>query len=100
MAEELLDELNVGLSEEEKADLENMITAFKAERETDHSELSMTEMKAKLSDMNERMIQMGESILKFDRRMKSFHEIIRLFFQKGEIMNERIGFIIESMRKP
>ena len=99
MAEELLDELNVGLSEEEKADLENMIKAFKEERETDISELSVAEMQAKLAAMNDRMIQMGESILKFDRRMKSFHEIIRLFFQKGEIMNERIGYIIESMRK-
>jgi hypothetical protein len=49
--------------------------------------------------MNDRMIQMGESMLEFDRRMKSFNEIIRLFFQKGEIMNERIGYIIESMRK-
>ena len=94
-----MDELNVGLSEEEKADLESMIKAFKEERETDISELSVTEMKAKLAVMNDRMVQMGESILTFDRRMKSFHEIIRLFFQKGEIMNERIGYIIESMKK-
>ena len=87
------------MSEEEKADLENMIKAFKEERDTAMSELSLAEVQDKLAAMNERMIQMGESILKFDGRMKSFHEIIRLFFQKGEIMNERIGYIIESMKK-
>jgi ABC-type uncharacterized transport system ATPase subunit len=99
MAEEFLDELNVGLSEEEKADLENMIQAFKEERSATVSEPSLTDVQEKLDVMSDRMIQMGETILKFDRRMTAFHEIIRLFFKKSEIMNERIGYIIESLRK-
>jgi len=98
MAEEILDELNVGLSDEEKADLENMIQAFKEERSAAISDPSSKEMQEKLVAMSDRMIQMGETILKFDRRMSAFHEIIRLFFKKSEIMNERIGFVIETMK--
>jgi len=98
MAEDILDELNVGLSEEEKADLESMIQAFKEERAAAVSDPSLAEVQEKLDAMSDRMIQMGETILKFDRRMSAFHEIIRLFFKKSEIMNERIGYVIESMR--
>ncbi len=98
MAEEILDELNVGLSDEEKTDLENMIKAFKEERAAAISDPSSKEVQEKLVAMSDRMIQMGETILKFDRRMSAFHEIIRLFFKKSEIMNERIGFVIETMK--
>jgi hypothetical protein len=99
MADDILDELNVGLSDEEKADLENMIKAFKEERAAVIAEPSFAEVQDKLNAMSDRMVQLGETILKFDRRMTSFHEIIRLFFEKSEVMNERIGFIIATLKK-
>jgi hypothetical protein len=98
MADDILDELNVGLSDEEKADLENMITAFKEERAAAIAAPSLADIQGKLNAMSDHMVQLGETILKFDQRMTSFHEIIRLFYQKSEIMHERIGFIIASLR--
>jgi hypothetical protein len=99
MTEEILEQLNVGLSDEEKNDLENMIKAFREEGAGTISDLSLTELQEKFVTVNNHLVQMGETILKFDRRMHAFHEIIRLFFQKSEIMNERIGYVIESLKK-
>ncbi len=98
MVEEFLDELNVGLSDEERTDLEDMINAFKEERSAAIADPSLSEVQDKLVAMSDRMIQMGETLLKFDRRMSAFHEILRLFYQKSEIMNERIGFVIQTMK--
>jgi hypothetical protein len=39
---------------------------------------------------------MGEIVLKINKRMDAFYEIIQLIHQKSEIMNQRIDVLIES----
>jgi len=48
--------------------------------------------------MSKRLAQLGAMLLKHDARMKSFHEIMRLYYQKSEAMNKRMDAIIESIK--
>ena len=90
MAEDMLPELNVGLSEAEKDDLARMIQAFRRERPATEKEVSPAELQARLEGLQERMAQLGDWLLKVDRRMDAFHDLLRLFFKKSELMHQRI----------
>jgi hypothetical protein len=39
---------------------------------------------------------MGEIVLKINKRMDAFYEIVQLIHQKSDIMNQRIDMLIES----
>ena len=44
------------------------------------------------------LAQLGDMLLKFDEKMKSFYEIIHLYFKKDEILNRRIDDIVKIMK--
>ena len=50
-----------------------------------------------LDTLNKRLADLTRMFLTLDRRMKPLYEIIRLTYQKSEILNERINTIIESL---
>ena len=90
MTDENQTEIIVGLSDGEKKDLENLITAFREKESSDvHNQIK---------SMSAKLAQFGDILLKFDTKIKSFYEILLLSYKKGEMMNRRIDTIIEIMK--
>lgn len=98
MDNEIQTELNVGFSEEEKEDLERLITEFKGKQSLSISGMTLEDVQNQIRSMGERFAQLSEMLLKFDTRLKSLYTISRLSYQKSEDMNERIDAIIKSIR--
>jgi len=88
--------LNMGLSEEERQDLEKMIGEFQQARP--HAEMDIDSLQNQIEEMNKRMAYLTNMFLTIDRRMKPLYEIIRLTFEKSEILNQRINAIIDAIR--
>jgi len=98
MGEEFQPELDVGLSEEEREDLETLIKTFRHELPVIASDANVEELQQQVQEMTAYIARLSEMVLKFDTRMKSYYEIIRLFYQKSEKMNERINVIIKYLK--
>ena len=86
----------MGLSEQERRDLEKMIGEFQQSRS--HEQPDMVSIQNQIEAINKRMAYLTNMFLTIDRRMKPLYEIIRLTFEKSEILNERINAIIESLQ--
>ncbi len=96
MTEKKQEGFDLGLSDEEKADLESMISDFSADRSTQPALTPETDLQGKVDELHKIFSQMGEIVLKINKRMDAFYEIIQLIHQKSEIMNKRIDMLIES----
>ncbi len=90
-------EINIGLSEEEKLDLEKLIDDFQ-EVESSSDDTASLSIDDQIKALNNRMAQLSQLILSLDRRMKPLYEIVRLSLEKNEILNQRIKTIIDSLR--
>ena len=96
MAEKKQDGFDLGLSDEEKADLENMISDFNADRSEEPPSAPDIGRQDNVNDLHKKFSQMGEIVLKINKRMDAFYEIIQLIHQKSEIMNKRIDMLIDA----
>ncbi len=90
--------LNVGLSEQEMRDLQQLITEFQNERLQHHPHDSIAEIQKQIDTINKRLAYLTNMFLTLDRRIKPLYEITRLNYQKSEILSQRINILIESMR--
>jgi hypothetical protein len=95
MSDDTWAELNAGLSEDEKADLDQMITAFRSQTSSEAAVESNAQ--PQLEDLAERIAQLGEMVLKFDDRLNALVEILRLSHQKSELIKETIDTLIASI---
>jgi hypothetical protein len=84
----------VGLSDEEIDDLAKLITSLKEDPALARSEGAFEAFQKKMEATAQHLIQLGDIILRFDRSLKSFYEILRLSHKKSEIMNERIDTLM------
>lgn len=91
-------EFNIGLSEEEKSDLEIMIGEFQKTRDALNPAPDFGSLQKQIEKMNKRMAYLTTMFLTLDRRMKPLYETIRLTYEKSELLNQRINAIIESLR--
>ena len=89
MVDENQTEFSVGLSDEEKEDLENLIKAYRDEQFLFSPDADLEDIQRQFEILTEQIARISEIMLRFDKRMKSFYEIIRLSTQKNESMNER-----------
>ena len=96
MTEKKQDGFDLGLSDEEKADLESMISDFSADRPDQAISAPNIDMQDRADELHKKFSQMGEIVLKINKRMDAFYEIVQLIHQKSEIMNKRIDTLIES----
>ncbi|MFQ5485000.1 MAG: hypothetical protein ACE5DO_06670 [Desulfobacterales bacterium] len=98
MTEEFETEIVIGLSDEEKDDLEKMIKAFRKEQ-LDGAPVSAVKGELQQIDLTKaNLARFGDMLLKFDAKIKSFYEIICLCCKKDEILNQRIDAIIEIIK--
>ena len=91
-------DFDIGLSEEEKNDLEAMIGEFRKTRESSPKPLDLGSLQKQIESMNKRLAYLTTMLLTLDRRMKPLYEVIRLTFEKSELLNQRINAIIDSLR--
>jgi len=98
MSSEATLNLNVGLSEQEKQDLEQLISEFQSERSQHIPMDSIAEIQKQINTINKRLAYLTNMFLTLDRRIKPLYETIRLNYQKSEILNQRISVLIESIR--
>jgi hypothetical protein len=91
-------ELNIGLSEEEKDDLEEMIGQFQKGRCGTRPPDDFETIQAQIDAINQRLANLSNMFLNLDRRIKPLYETIRLTYQKSEILNQRINTLIDSIR--
>jgi hypothetical protein len=87
-----------GLSREERDDLDRLIKGLKEEQPPAVSQAVITELEKQVKAMRNRIIQLSKLAKQHDKKIKSYSEIMRLFFKKSELMNERID-AITSTRK-
>ena len=85
---------DIGLSEEEKADLESMISDFSADHASAPASSANDDLMERLRTLNDRISQMSEIVLKINKRIDAFYDIIQLLHQKSEVMNQRIDALI------
>lgn len=91
-------DFNIGLSEQEKRDLEQLIVEFQTERSRNAPANNIAEVQKQIDAINKRLAFLTNMFLTLDRRIKPLYETIRLNYQKSEILNQRISILIESMR--
>jgi len=90
--------LDVGLSDEEKEDLDKLIKGLKQDQPNAQAGATPEDMQKQMKSMTENLTQLAETLLKFDTKMKSLYEIVRLSYEKSEVMNKRIDAIVGSMQ--
>lgn len=98
MTEEAQTEIIIGLSEEEKEDLEELIKTIKEDQSLELRSSTNEDVQKQIQSMGANLAHLGDMLLKIDDKMKSFYEIIRLSCKKDEMLNKRIDAIIEIMR--
>ena len=82
---------NVGLADEERKDLENLIEAFQADRSSTSPQDKPEELQKQITAMKEKMTLMSAMLLDLDKKTRSLYEVLRLFHKKTEVMNQRIS---------
>jgi len=91
-------DLNIGLSEEEKKDLEKLIGVFKDEKFSVSLNAAPEDLQKQITFLKEKINRMSLVLLDLDKKMHSLYEIVRLFYRKTEVMNERINDVIKLVK--
>ncbi len=88
--------INVGLSEDEKRELEQMIGEF--QNESSSAQPDLNSMQQQMETLNKRMAHLTSMVITIDRSLKPLSEVIRLTLEKCDLLNQRINTIIDSIR--
>ena len=97
MTEEATTEISIGLSEEERTELAELITVLRANGHAESSDNNGHSAGHDIKTVQEQVSRCSEIILTFDARLKSLYDIVCLFYEKSTLMNERINTIADAM---
>lgn len=91
-------DFNVGLSDEEKHDLDQMIDEFQEERNNAVPGDDIDALQHQIDTISDRLAKITQMMLRFDQQIKPLYETIRLTYRKSEILNHRIDKLIDAIR--
>ncbi len=91
-------DFSIGLSEEEKRDLEKMIGDFQKERTCFKTPGDFEAIQKQIDLINKRLAFLTSMFLAIDRRMKPLYQTICLTYEKSELLNQRINTVIDTIR--
>jgi len=91
-------DLNIGLSEEERKDLENLIGLLKDEKLSLSPNQATEDLRKQNTFLNKKVIRISVMLLDFDRKISSLHEVVSLLYRKTEVMNARINDLIKFVK--
>jgi hypothetical protein len=97
MNENASPELSIGLSAEERTELEQLITVLRTDKPAGLSVPAAHTAELQLKTLQEQVSRCSEIILNFDSRLKSLFDIVCLFYEKSTRMNERINTIADAI---
>jgi hypothetical protein len=97
MDDELHPELNTGLSDEERDELESLIKSLRDDKLATGPDVSLDDLSRYVETMVEKIVRLSDLMLKFDDRIKTLYEIVRLSHKKSEAINDRITTITEHL---
>lgn len=86
------------LSREEKDDLDKLIRGLKSKDSAAMSQAEIVELQKQVKAMGKRLVQLTNLVSRYDKKMRSYSEIMKLFFKKSEIMNKRIDAVADSAK--
>jgi hypothetical protein len=98
MTEDVLEEMNIGLSEAEKSDLEEMIRVFRKMPSDIPEAHDPKDVYNQILSISENLGQYAEILLKMDKKIKLLYGMLRLSDQKTRIMNQRIDAVMELLK--
>ncbi|MBI5896611.1 MAG: hypothetical protein HZB24_11620 [Desulfobacterales bacterium] len=84
------------LSGEEQNDLTKMIGEFQQTQTT--KEQDVAALQQQVETLNQRLAYLTAMFLTIDRRLKPLYEILQLTLEKGDVLDQRINTIIDSLR--
>lgn len=87
---------SVQLSEAEQIELSQMIGEFQQTQSTKEQNLSSLQLQ--VETLNQRLAYLTAMFLTIDRRLKPLYEILQLTLEKGDVLDQRINTIIDSLR--
>ena len=91
-------DLNIGLTEEERKDLENLIGDLRDEQFSLSPHETTEDLHKQITFLKENMTRMSVMLLDFDKKIRSLYEVVRLCYRKTEVMNERINDVIKFVK--
>ncbi len=94
MEDEQID-LNIGLAEEERRDLEDLVSAFKVEQFSLPIKATPEDLQKQITFLKEKMASISVTLLKLDKKMHSLYEVTGLLYRKTKLMNESINDVIK-----
>ena len=97
MIDDVHTELSIGLSAEERTELEQLITVLRTDKQADTAEIFAPASEDDLKTLQEQVSRGSEIILNFDARLKSLYDTVCLLYEKSNKMNERINSISEAI---
>ena len=83
------------LSGEEQNDLSQMIDEFQQTKTTRKPDLA--DLQQQVETLNQRLAYLTAMFLTIDRRLKPLYEILQLTLEKGDVLDQRINTIIDSL---
>jgi hypothetical protein len=98
MTEEAPKEIIIGLSEEEKEDLEELMQTIKENQFLELRCSTREDVQKQFESVDANLAHLADMLMKTDDRIKSFYEILRLVCKKNEMLNKRIDAVIEIIK--
>jgi len=89
MMDEFNDRVSFGLSEEEKNDLEELIRASQKSSEAELRRSSHEELQSRIHQLGDQNRVLANVVLELDERVNLLYRIVRLCYQKTELLGER-----------
>jgi hypothetical protein len=93
------DAFTVGLSKDEKDDLEKMIGEFRRHCPADDLQEATQPVQAQMDSLTRKLADLTGMVLSIDRQLAPLVEIIRLSHQKSELLNQRLDAVISALKK-
>jgi hypothetical protein len=90
--------LDGGLSEDEKDDLERLIKGLRDEQLPGGNVAVVEGLQKQAEALQDRVVQLTKIIKKYDYRMKTYAEVLRLYNEKTELMNRRMDKIEDLIK--
>jgi hypothetical protein len=87
-----------GLSREERDDLDKLIKGLKEQPSAGISPAVIADLQEQVKALKKRVVQLTRLVSAYDKKMKACSEIMRLFYQKSAMMNERIDAVADSAK--
>ncbi len=86
--------IGLGLSAEEKNDLEALILASRTEPTISPGEARPEDWRKRISALNDQVGQLAGIILEMDERMNLLYRIVQLSHRKSELMHGRLDALL------